>query len=78
MSKNELSCFGVDIKHQIEKSESRLEHKIDKLDLRLSNLEVRVSGVEKRIETLSANMKWIAGVALTYLTVLITFVQFVK
>jgi len=78
VTKTELEHLEKDITHQIEKTENRLKYEIDKLDLRIVGVEKRIDGVEKRIDTLSANMKWLAGVSLTYLTVLITVVQFIK
>jgi len=71
VTKIDLKNLDKDIKHQIETVESQFEHENDKMDFRVKNL-------EKKVESFNTNMKWVAGVILTYLTVLITFVQFIK
>lgn len=82
VTKAELDNVEKSLRQQIEKTEIRLEHKIEqvesRLDHKIDKLDVRLSHVEKRVETLSANMKWAVGISLTYLTVFITFVQFLK
>ncbi len=85
VAKQEFERLEKDIRNDIERSESRLELKIDKLDFKVSGLEKKMDGFDKRmdnfegrINTLGITFKWGLGTGLTYLTLLMALFQFLK
>lgn len=67
-----------DIDHRFSDMKTDIDHRFKSVDLKFSTIDERFTHIDKRFDILTNNIRWGAGLILTYMTLIMSLIQFFK